>query len=327
MIEIKLPTMPSTEWLPSIAKLFDGEIDRDSVQINNNKQHFWGKYYELEKGLWFSYMHFNISDDIIHYKTADTNNNYYLIDITVSSNMLERHIKQNNYNQEFGSLVGAYFESSMIESSIKLPVKEDIEMFTVVMTKEFLKKIILNSENNSTHLLSLLEDRPFCFYETLYPEQIFRISKLVHELSENANHQFKTLFYKAVVFDILYNFLNRLVARDNITFHNKIHPADIEKLAKIQKQIFNFPNLPPSIDELAKSASMSSSKLKGLFKQIYGTSIYHYYLSIRMQEAKKLLEIDKLSISEVGYKLGYTNLSHFAQVFRKYHGVLPSELS
>lgn len=70
MIEIKLPTMPSTEWLPSIAKLFDGEIDRDSVQINNNKQHFWGKYYELEKGLWFSYMHFNISDDIIHYKTA-----------------------------------------------------------------------------------------------------------------------------------------------------------------------------------------------------------------------------------------------------------------
>lgn len=200
-------------------------------------------------------------------------------------------------------------------------------MFTVVMTKEFLKKIILNSENNSTHLLSLLEDRPFCFYETLYPEQIFRISKLVHELSENANHQFKTLFYKAVVFDILYNFLNRLVARDNITFHNKIHPADIEKLAKIQKQIFNFPNLPPSIDELAKSASMSSSKLKGLFKQIYGTSIYHYYLSIRMQEAKKLLEIDKLSISEVGYKLGYTNLSHFAQVFRKYHGVLPSELS
>lgn len=327
MLEIKLPTMPSNEWMSAIAKLFDGEYDRDSVYIKDNKQYFWGKYYELEKGLWFSYMHFNISNEIIHHKLADKNNNYYIIDISVSSNKLDRQIKQNSYNKTFGSTIGAYFESSMIESLIKLPVKDDIEMFTVVMTKEFLENILHSAANDSSRIMFLLEDKPFCFYEPLLPEQLFRINKLIHELSEKENYQFKTLFYKAVVFDILYNFLNRLEIRGDITFQNKIHPVDIENLAKVQEQIFNSPDSPPSIEKLAKSVTMSSSKLKGLFKQIYGTSIYHYYLSVRMQEAKKLIEIDKLSISEAGFKLGYTNLSHFAQVFRKYHGVLPSKLS
>ncbi|WP_155897788.1 helix-turn-helix domain-containing protein, partial [Bacteroides pyogenes] len=31
------------------------------------------------------------------------------------------------------------------------------------------------------------------------------------------------------------------------------------------------------------------------------------------------------SVSEVGYKVGYANLSHFTEAFRKYHRIKPKQ--
>jgi len=40
-----------------------------------------------------------------------------------------------------------------------------------------------------------------------------------------------------------------------------------------------------------------------------------------MKEAVILLENEKLSLSDVGYRLGFTNLSHFARVIKEHEGV------
>ena len=61
---------------------------------------------------------------------------------------------------------------------------------------------------------------------------------------------------------------------------------------------------PPVIKELAVCANMSPSKLKRLFKQIFGNSIFSYYQEFRMNEAARLLKEEKLSVSDVGYQTG-----------------------
>ncbi|WP_299780834.1 helix-turn-helix transcriptional regulator [uncultured Formosa sp.] len=78
---------------------------------------------------------------------------------------------------------------------------------------------------------------------------------------------------------------------------------------------------------LAQLAGFSESKLKRLFKQIFGNSLYDYYQVFRMKEAARLLKENKLSVSEVGYKIGFSNLSHFSRVFEKHVGLKPKKYS
>ncbi|MDR1348728.1 MAG: helix-turn-helix domain-containing protein [Prevotellaceae bacterium] len=85
---------------------------------------------------------------------------------------------------------------------------------------------------------------------------------------------------------------------------------------------------PPVIKELAIYANMSPSKLKRLFRQILGDSIFSYYQTFRMKEVARLLkEEKKLSVSDVGYRLGFTNLSHFSRIFKEHIGMKPKQYS
>jgi AraC-like DNA-binding protein len=45
-----------------------------------------------------------------------------------------------------------------------------------------------------------------------------------------------------------------------------------------------------------------------------------------MGKAKEMLLSGAFSVKEVGYRLGYQNLSNFANAFRREYGILPSEL-
>jgi AraC-like DNA-binding protein len=44
-----------------------------------------------------------------------------------------------------------------------------------------------------------------------------------------------------------------------------------------------------------------------------------------MKESARLLKEEKLSVSEVGYQMGFTNLSHFSRVFKEHIGMKPKQ--
>jgi transcriptional regulator GlxA family with amidase domain len=56
-------------------------------------------------------------------------------------------------------------------------------------------------------------------------------------------------------------------------------------------------------------------------------TIFDYYQTLRMQEAARLLKEQHLTVSEVGYQVGFTNLSHFARVFEQHLGLKPKKYS
>jgi AraC-like DNA-binding protein len=102
---------------------------------------------------------------------------------------------------------------------------------------------------------------------------------------------------------------------------------EMVRLMKIESMLVNdFSVTPPNINYLSRISAMSPTKLKTDFKRLYGMPIYEYYQKNRMQRAKNLLLEGKHSIKEVGIKVGYSNLSHFAGSFKKEFGILPSEM-
>ena len=83
---------------------------------------------------------------------------------------------------------------------------------------------------------------------------------------------------------------------------------------------------PPTFISLAKIALMSSTSLKTKFKKMYGTTVFEYFQSVRMQRARILLLTHKYSVKQIGHQLGYSNLSNFTIAFKKEFNQLPHEL-
>jgi AraC-like DNA-binding protein len=126
--------------------------------------------------------------------------------------------------------------------------------------------------------------------------------------------------------ELLYLLFSKLSLRENTSYQN-INSADAEKLLVIRNEILSDLSTPPVLPELAQIAAMSETKLKQLFKQTFGDTIYNYYQKVRMEEAGFLLKKAHLSVSEVGYQLGFSNLSHFSRLFEKHYGITPKKFS
>lgn len=80
-----------------------------------------------------------------------------------------------------------------------------------------------------------------------------------------------------------------------------------------------------SVDELSAQAYMSKSNFYRAFKQEFGLSPIDYLIKERMRLAKRCLKNPALSITEICFKAGFSNLGYFTRTFRQLEGLTPTE--
>jgi len=129
-------------------------------------------------------------------------------------------------------------------------------------------------------------------------------------------------FFKIKAEELICLTLKELFKRENPTTH-ALNQIDVQKIYKVRDLILNNIAVAPVIKHLASEVGMSESKFKRLFKQIFGDSLFSYYQKFRMKEASRLLKENKMTVSEVGFKMGFSNLSHFAKAFEQHIGIKP----
>jgi AraC family transcriptional regulator len=83
---------------------------------------------------------------------------------------------------------------------------------------------------------------------------------------------------------------------------------------------------PITIKELSRKVGTNECYLKKGFKEMFGTTIFEFYQSQRMEHAKYLLYEKGVSVTEVSALLGYSSISHFSTAFKKHTGLKPCEL-
>jgi len=106
----------------------------------------------------------------------------------------------------------------------------------------------------------------------------------------------------------------------------RITRGDQERLMEARRLLLADLESPPSIRDLARLCGLSEKKLKVGFPLIFGDTVYGCFRAHRLERARELIEQDRLSVSQVAYSVGYLNLSHFSQAFRRRFGQNPSEL-
>jgi len=77
--------------------------------------------------------------------------------------------------------------------------------------------------------------------------------------------------------------------------------------------------------DIAESVFLNPSYISRLFRQETGKSLKEFITEEKINMAQALLRTTDLPISMVAMKVGYTNFSHFSQVYKKLIGKTPAE--
>ena len=82
---------------------------------------------------------------------------------------------------------------------------------------------------------------------------------------------------------------------------------------------------PLSSDELARHVGVSRRHLERLFKKHLQTLPSKFYLQLRMERARQLLQQSDKAILQVGLACGFSTASHFSTAYRNHYGITPRE--
>ena len=209
-----------------------------------------------------------------------------------------------------------------ISSVLTMPPNTFFRSVTIAVTRKYLQQFF----GNIAHpvVVSILEAKENFAYETgISPEMIQAAAEILHppvpESLESYHSKLKCEELLCYIFALL-------IQREAVPTRN-MHIEDIKAIYAIKSRLQSQLGEPPDIASLAREAGMSEPKLRKLFKQAFGKGVFEYYQSMRMQEAARLLKEKRLTVSEVGYQLGFTNLSHFSRVFEQHVGLKPKRYS
>jgi AraC-like DNA-binding protein len=108
---------------------------------------------------------------------------------------------------------------------------------------------------------------------------------------------------------------------------DKNSEADVtgKSIAKAKFRMQESIENPVEIDKLLEEIPMSYSKFRQAFKKTTGLSPNQYYLNIRLNKAKELLNSTSLSINEIAYHTGFESIFYFSKLFKKKNGVSPRD--
>ncbi|WP_233153924.1 helix-turn-helix domain-containing protein [Scytonema sp. HK-05] len=100
-------------------------------------------------------------------------------------------------------------------------------------------------------------------------------------------------------------------------------PLDTLKLNQVKDFIEQRLAEDLSIADMAAVVHMSQFHFARAFKTATGQSPHRYLTQRRMEQAKVLLSVTRLSVAEVAYRVGFYNTSHFTAQFRKATSTTP----
>lgn len=191
-------------------------------------------------------------------------------------------------------------------------------IFIGIDSDKLAKTIGLNTENEFFTKI-LASEQSILFEELLSPQ----IQQVAMEIIQNdIPESLSDFFFKIKAEELICLTLKELFKRETPTTH-VLNQIDVQKIYKVRDAILNDIAVPPVMKDLASQIGMSESKFKRLFKQIFGDSLFSYYQKFRMKEAARLLKENQMTVSEVGFAMGFSNLSHFAKVFEEHIGTKP----
>ena len=222
---------------------------------------------------------------------------------TVKFQVDDEQLQKTNTKHAVARLTSNHFTNTET-----IPAGQHIKSVKILLNEKWMKNYLALDENTDVlNKYLALKTQSF----DLEPLDATYM-KLLDELwtALNNNEQVSEIFIQNRVGMLIERFFTRIHDKLNSTEKKfRLSEDEMKRLLQIEQDITrNLSVMPPTIDQCARMASMSSTKLKKNFKNLFGDSIYSYYQKHRMLKAKELMLAKKFTVKQVAKEVGYDNV-------------------
>lgn len=130
---------------------------------------------------------------------------------------------------------------------------------------------------------------------------------------------------------VLFTVLKQLATSDKYEIlstegaYNKLNETDEKRLDAVYSFTLNEYHRPVSLDEVAGVANMTVNSFCRYFKARTRRSYLDFLTEFRIGQASKLLQQQDISIADIGFLVGFGNLSNFNRKFKELNSCTPKE--
>lgn len=153
-----------------------------------------------------------------------------------------------------------------------------------------------------------------------------KIMAVLHELTSCMHTGYrKRMFIQAKVIELLLLQFEQC-EQDEAPSTAGLKQSDIEKMLHARDLILKNMECPCSLIDLAHLVGTNEYYLKKHFKQVFGTTVFGYLNSFRMEQARKMLLEGDQKVGDIASSLGFKYAAHFTSAFKKHFGYLPQKI-
>jgi len=164
-------------------------------------------------------------------------------------------------------------------------------------------------------------EQPQFYGLSFTPSMLSSFNKLMSQKPCSEHQSWKSLVRTLNICSEIFDRFNQRQQKP----YKGLRSKDADLLYKAHNLLLANIQTPLAIEDICKQVGLGEDKFRLLFKQVYDATPYQYFQQHRMKEARQLITTGKYSITDVGFMVGYSNMGHFAQAFKKQFGYLPKD--
>ena len=254
---------------------------------------------------------------VYHYKKESPQENYLELRFCISGNV---YCNQKKSECDQCKLTGSKNCSEQIQSLDVLSFRFSTMHLSQFVQPGLVSEMFADEILHFKHRSSFTKILPLCGRTRMVLEGL---------LNHTYTDSFENIYINAQTQMLLLYSMECMVGDKEVeSFQCKFlaNEADREKILKAREVLLQHIGEPITIRELSRKVAINECYLKKGFKELFGTTIFDFYQSQRMEHARYLLYEKGLSVTDVSMMLGYSSISHFSTAFKKHTGLKPCEL-
>ncbi len=309
-------------FAPGLATLFHSQVHNNRVDLAPPVGNGFFQVVPLDGSLEAFIYDFTLQDTLVLHRKKQNFEFYTLVFEVLNDEGFRVVIDQAEPPADMGRTTVFYLSSFLYGVEMVVEKNVHVKGIRVLLDTPWMRRYLQLEQNEAVLGKYLALKSAGVWYKPVNDELRALLAELLEE------RDIPLLFYENKIMHIIEVFFKWLYGEMHVGAGTPaIHRRDIEQAQKIESWLTqNLTQQPPTIRNLARSAAISESKLKKIFRTVYGLPPYEYFQKQRMKKARQMLLSGRFSVKDVGYSIGYVNLSNFTLAFKKAYRKLPSEL-
>jgi AraC-like DNA-binding protein len=287
------------------------------------------RYHKIEDGLWLLGYDLSLKKNIISkaiYTPGQTSDYYFL-----SFAVFEYKFPVDDNFTRMATLISTTCTFYKPKTEVATYFYEGTRgrFFNIIFNKKWAEKnLAFKSPEERIEVCDYLNnDSGFINWLDIVPDAPALCQQVWESMEVKPNEQFNTEPLRIQLQQVIQDFFRHAYDDKRIKNHTSLHNPDYANVAAAEKMILNNLNTAfVGVNQIARAVNLSPTKLKMIFKSVFGFSMLQYHKEKNMLLAMQLIKNSDMQIKNIAALTGYLSSSKFSATFKKRFGILPTSI-